>query len=217
MGQKVHPRAFRLGIIGTWGSRWFAKGKDYRTFLREDLEIRKFLRERLKAAGIASVDIERSGNTLTVTVATSKPGVVIGRGGTGVEDLKRGIERTLGAKTTVRLNIQEVSKPNLNAQIVMQNVIDQIEKRIPFRRALRQSVEQARRAGALGSRVMVSGRLNGADIARTEVNTSGTVPLQTLRADIDYARGTARTTYGAIGVKVWIYRGEVFEKDKKEV
>lgn len=185
--------------------------------MKEDLHIRKSLCDRLKQAGVASIDIERSGNTMTVTVATSKPGVVIGRGGTGVEDLKKGIERLLAAKTTVRLNIQEVSKPNLSAQIVMQNVVEQIEKRIPFRRALRQSVEQVRRAGALGVRVMIGGRLNGADIARTEVLTSGTVPLQTLRADIDYARGVARTTYGAIGVKVWIYRGEVFEKEKKEL
>lgn len=212
MGQKVHPISFRLAVIRTWNSKWFSV-KHYREFLREDVEIRKFLTQKLKGAGLAKVEIERSTNNLTVTVHTSKPGLVIGRGGAGSENLKREISRRFirQPKIQLKLNIQEVSRPELDASIVTQNVIEQIEKRLPFRRILKQTVEQVKRAGALGVKVMVAGRLNGAEIARTEYLGWGRLPLQTLRANIDYSRGTAHTTYGTIGVKVWIYTGDVFK------
>lgn len=214
MGQKVHPTGFRLGITKDWKSRWFST-RNYRVFLQEDLRVRKFIKGRLKNAAVAEVEIERSGAVTTVTVHTSKPGMVIGRGGTGVEELKAGIEKVLGKRSNLRLNVQEITKPYLNAQIVTNMIIEQIERRLPFRRILRQSTDQVRKAGAQGVKVMLSGRLGGAEIARTEVAVTGKVPLQTLRADIDYARATANTTYGTVGVKVWIYRGEVFEKEKE--
>ena len=212
MGQKVHPISFRLAVIRTWNSKWFSADR-YREFLREDIEIRKFLTRKLKGAGLAKIEIERSTNNLTVTIHTSKPGLVIGRGGAGSENLKRDLSRRFirQPKVQLKLNIQEVSRPELDASIVTQNVIEQIEKRLPFRRILKQTVEQVKRAGALGVKVMVAGRLNGAEIARTEHLAWGRLPLQTLRANIDYCRGTAHTTYGTIGVKVWIYTGDVFK------
>lgn len=217
MGQKVHPKAFRLGVITSWNSKWFAR-KNYSFLLREDIEIRKHLNNKLREAGLAGVDIERSANGIAVTIQTSRPGMVIGRGGTGVEKLKNELARLVGKgrkKVDVKVNIQEVENPDQNAQVVVRNVIDQIEKRLPFRRIIKHTVDQVMRSGALGAKVMLSGRLNGAEIARTEKLSSGKIPLQTLRANIDYARGAARTTYGAIGVKVWVYHGEVFASKPK--
>lgn len=213
MGQKVHPKAFRLGVTSQWNSRWFTT-REYPKFLRQDVEIRKFLKKKLTTAGVAGVEIERSLQNLTITIHTAKPGVVIGRGGQGIESLKQGIRRLLMGQGTynVKLNVQEVNKPDLAAQVVVGNIAEQIEKRLPFRRIMKQTVEQVMQAGAKGVKVMLAGRLNGAEIARTEMLARGALPLQKLRADIDYGRGEAFTTYGKIGIKVWIYKGEVFEK-----
>jgi len=217
MGQKVHPITHRLGVNKSWKSKWFSK-RDYRQFLKEDVKIRKFLTTKLKNSGVSKIEIERSSGTMTITIYTSKPGVVIGRGGAGTDDLKKKIKEDFlkGTKLELKLTIQEVNQPELDANIVVQNMIEQLEKRMPFRRVLRMSIEQIKRAGGLGVKVMVAGRLNGAEIARTEHQSWGKLPLQTIRANIDYSRGAARTTYGAVGVKVWIYKGEVFEKKEKE-
>ena len=216
MGQKVHPVAFRIPLLRTWSSRWFAK-KDYRTMLKEDVRVRDFVREKLKKASVSEVVIERSGGAIAITIYTSKPGVVIGRGGGGIEQLTKDIKaKFFLPKTNVRLSIQEVSQPQLSAPLIVQGMCEQLEKRIPFRRILKTTIDQVMGAGAKGVKVMVSGRLNGADIARREKLHEGSVPLHTLRADVDYARGTAATTYGSIGVKVWIYKGEVFEKEKQK-
>ncbi|KKW15818.1 MAG: 30S ribosomal protein S3 [Parcubacteria group bacterium GW2011_GWC2_49_9] len=201
-----------MGITQQWQSKWFAK-KQYAQFLEQDLQIRRIIKDKFKDAGVASVDIERSGTTVTIMIHTSRPGVVIGRGGAGVEELRTTVaKKFFDKKQNVRITIEEVAQPLLNAQIVCQNMIEQIEKRIPFRRVLKTAVDQARRAGAKGVKSMVAGRLGGAEIARTEKLTWGSLPLHTLRADIEYARGTAQTTYGTIGVKVWVYKGEVFSK-----
>lgn len=220
MGQKVHPIAFRLGVNRPWNAKWFARG-NYSDLLREDIEVRKFLTVKLRDAGLASIDIERSTNGVIIGISTSRPGMVIGRGGTGVEQLKKQIARIIGKgkrKVDVKVNIQEVQNPDQNAQVVVGSIIEQIEKRLPFRRIMKHTIDQVMRSGAQGAKVMLSGRLNGAEIARTEKLASGKIPLQTLRADVDYARGAAHTTYGAIGVKVWVYRGEVFavNSTKKE-
>lgn len=216
MGQKVHPKAFRLGVISTWNSKWFAR-KDYAALVRQDVQVRRFLHTKLRDGGLSLVEIERGPSALTITLYTSKPGVVIGRGGSGIEALRKELQTKFlrGVKQTLKVNIQEVRQPDLDAQIVMRNVIDQIEKRLPFRRIMKVTIEQVMRAGAQGVRVALSGRLNGAEIARREHLSRGKIPLQTLRANIDYSRGTAHTTYGTIGVKVWIYKGEVFA-DKAE-
>lgn len=223
MGQKVHPKAFRLNTTTAWSSRWFAPRKAYRFYLHEDVLIREEIRKRFRDAGITSVDIERSANTVTVTIQAARPGVIIGRGGQGAEGLKRDLREQFlaGGKTAgkhapmLQVNIMEVDRPALQAEVTMQQIVSDLEKRIPFRRAMRQAMGRVERAGALGIRVQVSGRLNGAEIARREVSLHGSVPLHTIRADISYAQGFARTIYGSIGVKVWIYRGEVFKKEKK--
>jgi len=212
MGQKVHPKAFRLGVIKSWNSKWFAD-RNYSQLLRQDVELRSFLQKKLRDAGLAGVDIERASNGLTVTIHTSRPGMVIGRGGTSADQLKKSLAKMVRQgqkKVEVKLNVQEVPNPDQNAQVMVRSIADQLEKRLPFRRVMKHAVEQIMRSGALGAKVMLAGRLNGAEIARTEKLSSGTIPLQTLRADVDYARGAAKTTYGAIGVKVWVYRGEVF-------
>ncbi|AKX95314.1 30S ribosomal protein S3 [Neomoorella thermoacetica] len=206
MGQKVHPKGLRLGIIRDWDSRWYA-GKEYKTLLHEDLKIREFIKKRLYQAGIASVEIERAANRIKVIVNTAKPGIVIGRGGAEVEALRKDLERLTGKQ--VNLNIAEIKKPELNAQLVAENVAAQLEKRIAFRRAMKQAVGRAMRLGAQGIKIACGGRLAGAEIARTEWYSEGKVPLHTLRADIDYGFAEANTTYGKIGVKVWIYKGEV--------
>lgn len=211
MGQKVHPVGLRLGIIRDWDGRWFAE-KDYAAFLHEDIKIRRHIKRKLYNSGIARVEIERAANRIKVTIHTARPGMVIGRGGTEVERLRKELE-TLTAKQ-IALNIAEVKIPELNAQLVAENISTQLEKRTSFRRAMKQAINRSMRFGALGVKVLCSGRLMGAEIARTEGYSEGKVPLHTLRADIDYGFSEANTTYGKIGVKVWINKGEVLQAKK---
>ncbi|MFH1661502.1 MAG: 30S ribosomal protein S3 [Candidatus Falkowbacteria bacterium] len=223
MGQKINPKIFRTGVNRSWDSKWFSSGKDYIKKFSQDIKIRKYLTEELRESGIDKVEIERSSNKISINIFTAKPGLVIGRGGTGVDDLKKKVHKKFLSRPNetrlgdIKLNITQVDRPNLSAQILLQSVILDLEKRMPFRKVMKQTISKAERAGALGVRIVVGGRLNGAEIARSEMLTSGKVPLHTLRADIDYSRGAARTTYGAIGVKVWVYRGEVFNKNKEEI
>jgi small subunit ribosomal protein S3 len=209
MGQKVHPRIFRIGTIYTWKSRWFAD-RGYRDQLQIDIRLRRWLKKKLRGAWVANIEIERGASSLTVNIHTGKPGLVIGRGGAQVEELKKSIKQEfLPAGDSLQLNIQEVQNPMLSAEIVAENMALELEKRMPFRRVMKQAIDQAMKAGALGVKVEVGGRLNGAEIARTEKLIVGKVPLHTIRADIDYSRTAASTTYGVIGVKVWINRGEI--------
>lgn len=212
MGQKVNPKGFRIGVIKTWDSNWYAD-RDYTDLLHEDYKVRKYIKDRFFAAGVSRVEIHRTGNRLRVTIHTAKPGIIIGRGGQEVEVLKADLIKMTGKN--VNINIQEIRKPELDAQIVAENVAQQLEKRISFRRAMKQSVGRTMRVGALGMKIMISGRLGGAEIARTEWHSEGKVPLHTLRADIDYGFAEANTTYGKIGIKVWINRGEVIPEAKK--
>lgn len=208
MGQKVHPKAFRLGVVYTWKSKWFAH-HNYRELLESDIRLRRWLKKKLRGASVSQLEVERGASTVTVTIYTAKPGVVIGRGGAQVEELKKEIKsRFLQPKQNLQLNIQEVPNPMISAEIVAENMALELEKRMPFRRVMKQAIDQSMKAGALGVKVMVGGRLNGAEIARTEQLSQGTVPLHTIRAEIDFSRTVARTTYGVIGVKVWINRGE---------
>lgn len=222
MGKKVSPKALRLGFIKTWPSIWFREGEKYIASVRQDVGIRKFIIKEYKEAGIDKVEIARSANKINIDIHTGKPGLMIGRGGNGIEELKKKLHvKFLSNPAGIRLgdinlNIKEVSQPNLSSQILVQSMILDIEKRMPFRKVIKQTIGKAERAGALGVKVVVAGRLNGAEIARTEKLVSGKVPLNTLRANIDYSRGAAHTTYGAIGIKVWIYKGEVFEKERKQ-
>jgi small subunit ribosomal protein S3 len=206
MGQKTHPYGFRLGVTKTWRSRWFAK-QDYAKLLKEDLELKDLLRQRLKAAGVSSVEVDRPGNKLRITIRTSRPGIIIGRKGAEIEKLKQDLARK--TKREVFIDIQEVHKPELDAQLVSESIALQLEKRVAFRRAMRKAVDSAVRFGCKGIKVRVSGRLNGAEIARSEWYLHGQLPLHTLRADIDYGFSQAHTTYGVIGIKCWIYKGEV--------
>lgn len=216
MGQKVNPVGFRIGGLKDWQSKWYANKHAYPTMLEQDIKIRRYLKIALREALVDRIDIERSRNTMTVTVHAAKPGVIIGRGGAGVDKLKKHVTRTyLPPKTNFNINIQEVRQPSLSAAIMVQNIIDELEKRTAFRRLLKQTVGRVMRDGAKGVKVMIKGRLNGSEIARSEMLAEGLIPLHTLRANIDYARGAAQMTYGKIGVKVWIYKGEVFDKDKK--
>ncbi|WP_048601059.1 30S ribosomal protein S3 [Rubeoparvulum massiliense] len=206
MGQKVNPVGLRVGIIRDWESKWYAD-KDFGDLLLEDVQIRKFVEKRLKDAAVAFVEIERAANRVNITIHTAKPGMVIGRGGAEVEELRK--ELTKMTNKRVHINISEIKKPDLVAKLVADNIARQLENRVSFRRAQRQAMSRTMRSGALGIKTLVSGRLGGADIARSEGYSEGTVPLHTLRADIDYGTAEAMTTYGIIGVKVWIYRGEV--------
>ena len=206
MGQKIHPYGFRLGVTKTWRSRWFAK-QDYAKLLREDLELKDSLRDRLKAAGVSSIEVDRPGNKLRITIHTSRPGIIIGRKGAEIEKLKSDLAKK--TKREVFIDIQEVHKPELDAQLVSESIALQLEKRVAFRRAMRKAVDSALRFGCKGIKVRVSGRLNGAEIARTEWYLQGQLPLHTLRADIDYGFSQAYTTYGVIGVKCWVYKGEI--------
>ncbi len=206
MGQKVHPIGFRLGIYKDWSSRWYG-GKEYSTYLHEDLKIRKFIKERLYHAGVAGIDIERTANDVRVIIHTARPGIVIGKKGAEIDMLKVQLTNLTGK--SVEADIVEVRKPDLTAQLVGENVAMQIERRVAFRRAMKKAVVTARRMGAKGIKIMVSGRLGGAEIARKEWYREGRVPLHTLRADIDYGFAESKTTYGIIGVKVWIYRGDL--------
>ncbi len=216
MGQKVHPFAFRLGIIKNWKSRWFNK-KKYKDLLEQDHILRSFIAKKLEKAGINSVEIERSANFVNIIIETARPGLVIGRGGTGVEDLKKQIKNLLLkkdpslAKTEIRLEIEEVRQPTGQANVVASDMAFQIEKRMPYRRVMKQALDKIMQNRDIkGARVMIKGRLNGALIARKEWLKDGKIPLQNLRADIDYASSTAYTTYGTVGIKVWIYKGEIF-------
>lgn len=215
MGQKVSPIGLRIGIIRDWESRWYAE-KDYADLLHEDLKIREYIESRLKDAAIAGVEIERAANRVNVTIRTAKPGMVIGKGGSEVEALRKELSKLTGKR--VHVNIFEIKAPDLNAKLVAENIATQLENRVAFRRAMKQAIQRAMRAGAKGIRTEVSGRLNGADIARSESYSEGTVPLHTLRADIDYGTAEADTTYGKLGVKIWIYRGEILpaKGSKKE-
>ncbi|MFA6254930.1 MAG: 30S ribosomal protein S3 [Patescibacteria group bacterium] len=215
MGQKVHPKIFRIGELYSWNSKWFSR-RDYAKLLRQDILIKKFLKHALKDAAVAQIDIERSPATTTIIIHSAKPGVIIGRGGQGVEELKKKIlKQFLDPKTSLNLNIKEVSNPNLSAELVAQSIIADLEKRVPYRRVMKQVIGRVEKTEAKGVKVIIAGRLNGAEIARSETLSSGNLPLHTLRADIDYSRGVAQTTYGTIGVKVWIYKGQVFKKDKE--
>jgi small subunit ribosomal protein S3 len=206
MGQKTHPYGFRLGVTKTWRSRWFAK-QDYAKLLHEDLELKASLRDRLKAAGVSSIEVDRPGNKLRITISTSRPGIIIGRKGAEIEKLKSDLAKKTNRE--IFIDIQEVHKPELDAQLVSESIALQLEKRVAFRRAMRKAVDSALRFGCKGIKVRVSGRLNGAEIARTEWYLQGQLPLHTLRADIDYGFSEAHTTYGVIGVKCWVYKGEI--------
>lgn len=213
MGQKVNPHGARVGVILDWSTKWYAGKKDFSNNLIEDYKLRKMLKEKLNIAGVSHIDIERAGTKLTVSVYTAKPGIVIGKGGAGVETLKKQVEEFTGK--SVNLNILEVKSPETNAQLVAENIAQQLEKRVSFRRAMKQAIARAMKAGAKGIKTSVAGRLGGADIARTEGYHEGSIPLQTLRANIDYGFAEAKTTYGRIGVKVWIYKGQILPKPKK--
>jgi small subunit ribosomal protein S3 len=207
MGQKVNPISMRLQVNKDWRSKWFASKRDYATFLRDDLAVRQLIKGKLGSrAAINKVDIERSPNLVTVTIATAKAGVVIGRGGSGAQELKAAIEKIYGVPA--RVNIEEVKKPELYAKLVGENIAHQLERRMSFRRAIKSASAATMRAGAKGIRIEVAGRLNGAEMSRREKEVAGSVPLHTIRADIDYAQVTAQTVAGVIGVKVWIYKGE---------
>lgn len=206
MGQKVNPKGFRVGVIRDWDSRWYAR-KEYSDYLLEDYQIRKYLKKRLYDSGISRIEIERAAGRVKVNIFTAKPGIVIGRGGAEVESLKKALEKMTGKKVNIYIN--EVKKPELDAQLVAESVASALERRIAFRRAMKQAVGRTMRLGAGGIKLMCSGRLGGAEIARTEWISDGKVPLHTLRADIDYATAEADTTYGKIGIKCWIYKGEV--------
>ena len=207
MGQKINPHGLRVGVIKDWDSRWYANAKDFGDTLVEDYNIRKFIKNKLYLAGIPKVEIERDAKRIRINIFCAKPGMVIGKGGTEIEKLRKECEDRLGK--TVVLNIVEVKKPDLNAQLVAENIASQLERRVSFRRALKQSIGRTMKEGAKGIKTQVSGRLGGAEIARTEQYHEGTIPLQTIRADIDYGFAEAHTTYGRLGVKVWIYKGEV--------
>ncbi|HBI1618681.1 TPA: 30S ribosomal protein S3 [Enterococcus faecalis] len=211
MGQKVHPIGMRVGIIRDWDAKWYAE-KEYAEFLHEDLRIRKFIATKLADAAVSTIEIERAANRVNISIHTAKPGMVIGKGGSEVENLRKELNKLTDKR--VHINIVEIKKPDLDAKLVGEGIARQLENRVAFRRAQKQAIQRAMRAGAKGIKTQVSGRLNGADIARSEGYSEGTVPLHTLRADIDYAWEEADTTYGKLGVKVWIYRGEILPTKK---
>ena len=210
MGQKVHPTGVRVGIIKDWNAKWYADSKNFADYLVEDQKIRKFLKKKLYTAGISRIEIERTAKFIKVNVFTAKPGIIIGKGGAGAETLKAEVAKLIGKD--VNINIVEVKAIDTDAQLVAENIAAQLERRISFRKAMKQCMQKAMKSGALGIKTAVSGRLGGADMARTEFYKEGTIPLQTLRADIDYAHVEANTTFGVIGVKVWIYKGDIIGK-----
>ena len=211
MGQKIHPIGLRVGVIRDWDAKWYAE-KEYAEYLHEDLKIRKYIATRLADASVSTVEIERAAKRVNVSIHTAKPGMVIGKGGSEVEALRKDLNKLTGKR--VHINIVEIKKPDLDAKLVAEGIARQLENRVAFRRAQKQAIQRTMRAGADGIKTLVSGRLNGADIARSEGYSEGTVPLHTLRADIDYAWEEADTTYGKLGVKVWIYRGEILPEKK---
>jgi len=212
LGQKVNPHGIRLGIVKDWDANWYAD-KDFADNLHEDIKIRDYLKEKLQAASVSRIETERSKNRLKLTIHTAKPGMVIGRGGSGIEELKAGLKGMTDKK--IDINIEEIKSPDLDATLVAENIAGQLERRTAFRRAMKQAVGRTMRLGAKGIKVMVSGRLGGAEIARKESYREGSIPLHTLRADIDYGLAEAHTTYGRIGVKVWIFKGEVLPAKKQ--
>ena len=214
MGQKVNPHGLRVGVIKDWDSRWYAEGRDFADNLVEDYNIRKFLKKKLEPAGISKIEIERTADRVRVIIYTAKPGVVIGRGGAEIDKLKAEVQKY--TKNKLFVDIKEIKRPDRDAQLVAENIAQQLENRASFRRALKQAMQRTMKAGALGIKTAVSGRLGGADIARSEFYSEGTIPLQTLRADIDYGFAEADTTYGKLGIKVWIYKGEVLPQKKQE-
>lgn len=219
MGKKINPKIFRMGITQSWTSKWFGVGVEYAKNVEQDVRVKRFLHKELIEAGVDRVEIERNANKINVAIYSAKPGLIIGRGGQGVEEHKKKIHAKFLKNFKpgdIKLNIHEVDRPNLSAMIIVQAMKLDIEKRMPFRRVMKQAVSRIERAGALGVKIVVAGRLNGVEIARTEMLTSGKVPLHTLRADINYARGVANTIYGAIGIKVWIYKGDKFERDEEK-
>ncbi|HIU78564.1 MAG TPA: 30S ribosomal protein S3 [Candidatus Avilachnospira avicola] len=214
MGQKVNPHGLRVGVIKDWDSRWYAEGRDFADNLVEDYNIRKFLKNKLAPAGISKIEIERTADRVRVIIYTAKPGVVIGRGGSEIDKLKAEVQKY--TKNKLFVDIKEIKRPDRDAQLVAESIAQQLENRASFRRALKQAMQRTMKAGALGIKAAVSGRLGGADIARSEFYSEGTIPLQTLRADIDYGFAEADTTYGKLGIKVWIYKGEILPEKKKE-
>lgn len=217
MGQKTNPKIIRIPLIREWEAKWFAKSHNFRQFLKEDIQIRQFLSKRLKGTGVDKILIERSANTIKILILTAKPGLIIGRGGVDVEKLKKEIQsKFLPVNTVLELNVQEIQTPLLSAQVVLEGIVIDLEKRMPYRRVMKRVIDQVKKAGAQGVKVKLSGRLDGVEIARRETLSWGKMPLHTLRANIDYARGAAFCTYGAIGVKVWIYKGEIFNKTRNK-
>ena len=214
MGQKVNPHGLRVGVIKDWDSRWYADDKDFADYLVEDYKIREYLKKKLYNAGVSKIEIERASDRIKVIIFTAKPGVIIGKGGQEIEVTKKELQKFTNKKLV--LDIKEIKRPDREAQLVAENIAQQLENRVSFRRAMKSSMGRTMKAGALGIKAAVSGRLGGADIARTEFYSEGTIPLQTLRADIDYGFAEADTTYGKLGVKVWIYKGEVLPTKAKE-
>ena len=214
MGQKTHPTGFRVGIIQTWASTWYAKVRDYRQFVAEDAKIRKFVKKKLYAAGVSKIKIARKAQNITITVVTAKPGIVVGRGGQGIDELRQDVSKYIGKP--VIINVVEVARIDADAQLVAEAIAQQLEKRVAFRRAMKQAMQRTMRAGAQGIKVMVSGRLGGAEIARSEWAKEGRIPLQTLRADVDYGFTEADTIMGKIGVKVWIFKGILMPGEKAD-
>lgn len=217
MGHKVHPFVFRIGGIYSWPSKWFSR-KDFRAYLQQDVQIREFILHSLKGAGVVKIEIERPTSGATISIFAAKPGLIIGRSGTQIEELKKKLKAKFPSIGKLTLNIQELDKPSLYAGVIVEGVKLDLEKRVPFRKAVKQALERVNKVGALGAKIMVAGRLNGAEIARDEFLSFGSIPLTNLRADIDYAFGEAHTIYGKIGIKVWVYRGEIFSSaggDKK--
>ena len=214
MGQKVNPHGLRVGVIKDWDSRWYADGRDFADNLIEDYNIRKFLKKKLEAAAISKIDIERTADRVKIIIYTAKPGIVIGKGGAEIDKLKAEVQKYTDKKLLI--DIKEIKRPDKDAQLVAESIAAQLENRASFRRAVKQSIQRTMKAGALGVKAAVSGRLSGADIARSEFYSEGTIPLQTIRADIDYGFAEADTTYGKLGVKVWIYKGEILPKKKTE-
>ncbi|MHC1785859.1 MAG: 30S ribosomal protein S3 [Christensenellales bacterium] len=213
MGQKINPHGFRVGVIYDWSTRWYSDKKNFANNLIEDYRVREDLKKKYFSTGISRIDIERSAARMTINIFTGRPGMIIGRGGKGIEDLKAYVEKFLGHPANI--NVMEIKSPDTDAQLVAENIAQQLEKRISFRRAIKQSIQRAMRGGAKGMKAKVSGRLNGADIARSEHYHEGSIPLHTLRANIDYGFAEAKTTYGRLGVKVWIYKGQILPQAKK--
>ena len=209
MGQKVNPNGFRLGVTHSWGSTWFARGRKYRDLLIQDVEIKRYINKKLPDAGISAINLDRDKRT-TVTIHTSKPGVIIGKQGAAIEELRKELERKFGGNFEV--TIQEIRNPDTDAAVIAETIQGQISRRMPYRRAAKMALEKATQAGAKGIKIKVAGRLNGAEIARSEIFKEGNIPLQTLRADVQFAKKHAKTTYGTIGIQVWIYKGMVFKK-----